>query len=251
MSDVNKLDNKQCSFDPEQYKVKVDDTVAPVGSFPWAMIQVYLGNLVYRSEWDVPHQYLKFIPKSTGGDGENIPPQIWMINKGEEQPWSPSQDDLTSCDWSLLELSVFDITSAYSNKTVFSNAEIWGYIVRSTSPLGSLTNIVRNKDIAEIEAFCWERYQKSDDSYDFNFMLFFMANKDKESAQRLDNLIANKTLYVMVDGVAYNLGTNLINNSDDYEYEIYIKGSEAQKLGTILMQMAETKSKKRFYCYWH
>ncbi|REF27182.1 hypothetical protein BDD26_1929 [Xenorhabdus cabanillasii] len=59
MSDVNKLDNKQCSFDPEQYKAHVtvsykidNDVSAPVGSFPWAMIQVYLGNNVRRNVWD-------------------------------------------------------------------------------------------------------------------------------------------------------------------------------------------------------
>ncbi|CBJ81112.1 hypothetical protein XBJ1_1986 [Xenorhabdus bovienii SS-2004] len=55
MSKINKLDNigKKCSFNPDQYKKKIEvDDVAPVGSFPWAVIQVYLNKPVRRSDWN-------------------------------------------------------------------------------------------------------------------------------------------------------------------------------------------------------
>ncbi|MDC9591871.1 hypothetical protein PSI23_22020 [Xenorhabdus sp. XENO-10] len=43
MSEINKLDNAgiKCPFHPDQYKSQ--DAVAPFGSFPWAIAQVYLG----------------------------------------------------------------------------------------------------------------------------------------------------------------------------------------------------------------
>ncbi|CDH26040.1 Thoeris anti-defense Tad2 family protein [Xenorhabdus bovienii] len=104
MSEINKLDSTPCSSDPDQYKVKVtieNDTVAPVGSFPWVVIQVYLGNIVRRNGWDSRDEYIKLIPSVTGYDGKIIPPQIWTVDKDDEQPWTPTQDDMMSCDWVL------------------------------------------------------------------------------------------------------------------------------------------------------
>ncbi|PHM67552.1 hypothetical protein [Xenorhabdus sp. KJ12.1] len=67
MSEVNKLGDKNCSFDLEKYKVTYkttttvelsNDVTAPVGSFVWAIIQLNLNNLVSRKDWNSLKQYL-------------------------------------------------------------------------------------------------------------------------------------------------------------------------------------------------
>ncbi|WP_340614805.1 Thoeris anti-defense Tad2 family protein [Xenorhabdus thailandensis] len=105
MSDVNKLDNKQCPFDPDQYQYKktIDvevDNVAPDGSFPWALIQVYVGKLVRRNGWDAEVQYIKLLPGSTDN---NILAQIEVVDKEGTTSWQPTQEDMMACDWELVK----------------------------------------------------------------------------------------------------------------------------------------------------
>ncbi|MDC9614697.1 DUF2829 domain-containing protein [Xenorhabdus khoisanae] len=96
MSEVNKPDNKQCPFNPELYK---SHEIAPIGSFPWAMIQVYLGGRVHRRGWDVADAYIRLLPASGG-----FKPLLEKYDK-EDGPtiWTPTQDDMVGCDWELLK----------------------------------------------------------------------------------------------------------------------------------------------------
>ncbi|MBE8596173.1 Thoeris anti-defense Tad2 family protein [Xenorhabdus sp. BG5] len=97
MPNINKLENKNtCSFNPDQYK---SDEVAPVGSFPWAMICVYLGKKVHRRDWDIPNEYVHLRPAS--GD---LPPLMEKFDKDDGATiWTPTQQDITGCDWDLLK----------------------------------------------------------------------------------------------------------------------------------------------------
>ncbi|WP_446470820.1 Thoeris anti-defense Tad2 family protein [Xenorhabdus stockiae] len=92
MSDVNKLDNKQCPFDPNQYQST--DVVVPIGSFPWALIQAYLGNTMYRKAWPKDMQITanaNLLSLEVYGQYGN---QNWIS-------WQPQQDDIFSCDWAF------------------------------------------------------------------------------------------------------------------------------------------------------
>ncbi|MBD1228979.1 Thoeris anti-defense Tad2 family protein [Xenorhabdus griffiniae] len=102
MSDVNKLDSTQCSFNPEQYKVKVtieNDTVAPVGSFPWALIQMYLNKTVRRKVWPT-NMYIGMYTVNNNSNIQNIQVTGEYGNSGLVS-WQPGQDDMTWCDWEL------------------------------------------------------------------------------------------------------------------------------------------------------
>lgn len=96
MSEVNKPDNKQCPFNPELYK---SHEIAPIGSLPWAMIQVYLGGRVHRRGWDVADAYIRLLPASGG-----FKPLLEKYDK-EDGPtiWTPTQNDMVGCDWELLK----------------------------------------------------------------------------------------------------------------------------------------------------
>ncbi|PHM55190.1 Thoeris anti-defense Tad2 family protein [Xenorhabdus sp. KK7.4] len=105
MSDVNKLDSKPCSFNPDQYKVKVtiaNDTVAPVGSFPWAMIQMYLGKQVRRKVWSAG-MVLGMITINDPSGNEVPSIQVFdAYGNSEWVSWQPGQNDMTFCDWDLV-----------------------------------------------------------------------------------------------------------------------------------------------------
>ncbi|MBD2786607.1 DUF2829 domain-containing protein [Xenorhabdus sp. DI] len=88
--------NKPYPLNPDQYK---SDDVAPIGSFPWAMIQLYLGKKVHRKDWDVPNEYIQLRPASEG-----LPALIEQFDKhGSFTIWTPTQEDLIACDWNLLK----------------------------------------------------------------------------------------------------------------------------------------------------
>ncbi|MDX7999474.1 DUF2829 domain-containing protein [Xenorhabdus sp. Reich] len=100
MSEINKPDNLQtvlkCPLNPDQYK---SNEIVPIGSFPWAMIQIYLGRRVHRRAWDVADAYIRLLPASGG-----FKPLLEKYDK-EDGPtiWTPIQDDLVECDWDLLK----------------------------------------------------------------------------------------------------------------------------------------------------
>ncbi|MBD2793462.1 Thoeris anti-defense Tad2 family protein [Xenorhabdus szentirmaii] len=102
MSEVNKPENKkmgyECQIKPDDYKIKAkvelsNSITAPVGSFPWAIIQLYLGNQRYRKDWDSPMQYLYLKPQSSA---EQTYMQV-HDKHGHWKDWKPDQEDMVSC----------------------------------------------------------------------------------------------------------------------------------------------------------
>ncbi|MDX8000040.1 DUF2829 domain-containing protein [Xenorhabdus sp. Reich] len=95
-----KEDNKpdiSCPFNLGQYTLAVI-----MGSLPWALIQVFLGNKVHRKDWDVSDGYLYLSQKSEKpGGGEEIAQIEKMFKYGQSQSWTPTQGDLMACDWVL------------------------------------------------------------------------------------------------------------------------------------------------------
>ncbi|PHM45764.1 hypothetical protein Xmau_00152 [Xenorhabdus mauleonii] len=94
MSDVNKPENndKECLLSPDQFK----DSVAPVGSFPWAIIQVYLGKYLRRKDWRFPTQSIRLKPQ--------IGAELIYIEEYDEDEWVswfPKQKDMVACDWEI------------------------------------------------------------------------------------------------------------------------------------------------------
>ncbi|WP_338882656.1 MW1434 family type I TA system toxin [Xenorhabdus sp. TH1] len=150
MSDVNKLDSTPCSFDPEQFKVKIksveyeaiepkiksvefnDSVGAPVGTFPWAIIQVYLNKPVRRSSWNA-NIYL--IPKNDSS-GHLIYIQE-SDTDGSPSPWVPESKDMMACDWELVKIKPkpvecmlsFDLKIETSQYEYGNGTEqYWGYL---------------------------------------------------------------------------------------------------------------------------
>ncbi|CDH34121.1 MW1434 family type I TA system toxin [Xenorhabdus bovienii] len=249
MSDVNKPENAdtvpKCPFDPEQYKTKVkveinNEISVPTASFPWAIVQVYLGNLVRRNGWNSPDEYIKLIPSSTGNDGKNIPPQIWTVDKDDEQPWTPTQEDLMACDWELYGTLSFEVISAEGSWVA---DPAWGY-ANSIKPFGYLKITQNTTKIESFDSFCWI---ESSESNEKSFYWNIVSYADKDSYQNVGDLLNNKYLYITVDGKLYSFGQLGITDYGSYSYGIQIEGAEAQKVGNILKQ---TDVKKTFCLNW-
>ncbi|SFN41397.1 Thoeris anti-defense Tad2 family protein [Xenorhabdus japonica] len=236
MSEVNKPENQQfdlkCPFDPDQYKIKIDAVAAPTGSFPWAIIQVYLGNQLYRSDWEASDEYIRLAPKSA-----NFSPQIEKINEsGEFSIWQPTQEDMMACDWKFNCMLSFDLTSGTSK---FNHGQDWGYISDrggwvsgSESPFGTL-NIISNKtEIADILAFYWS-------TYDWLHLIV----SSKESHEKVAGLLT-KNVYVTVDNTIYNLSASALLSGDDTNdtYTVAYSNNDSRKLGEILKQTNKTKA---------
>ncbi|PHM60474.1 hypothetical protein Xsto_03970 [Xenorhabdus stockiae] len=251
MSDVNKLDNKKCSFNPDQYKYKksidieVDD-VAPVGSFPWAVIQVYLNKPVRRSDWDF-NIYL--MPKYD--DSGSVIYLQWLDKDGNILPWTPEQEDMVACDWismdCMLAFSLKLGTSKYGGTAGTGvPGQDWGYMtihgdkISNESTFGTLTEIQNKTDIESILMFYWEERQG-----DRNLRLKTSSNK--ENYENMLNL-TKKSLYITVEGVSYNVGVPIVsrsystNDDPNYWYTAYYENDDAQKVGTILKQTDQTKT---------
>ncbi|MDC9614206.1 DUF2829 domain-containing protein [Xenorhabdus khoisanae] len=237
MSDVNKLDNKQCPFDPDQYQYKktIDvevDNVAPDGSFPWALIQVYIGKLVRRNGWDALVEYIKLIPGSTGN---NDLPQIEITDKKGTASWQPTQEDMMACDWGLVKPEIkpkpedcmlsFDLevgTDQYGNGTL----QDWGYLTNGgdlgggESPFGVLTGLQGTLDIGKVLTFIL--YENTIGI--FNSMILQVDTQNQPD-------LYSKNLEVTVDGSTYNLGSS----SDHATFFVYASDS-AKQLGDLLKQ---------------
>ncbi|MDE9498849.1 DUF2829 domain-containing protein [Xenorhabdus bovienii] len=261
MSEVNKPENKEsdlkCPFNPDEYKS--DNVVAPVGSFPWAVIQVYLGNKVHRNDWDSPNEYIHLAPESAPASGGNNLPQIEKRDKhGYLASWQPTQEDMMACDWKLLSsedhMLVFDLTLG-AGQYGGGYGQTWGYIAyddvtEPTHAFGTL-NVIQNKtDIAEILRFFWEVFI-DEPSTTPPIFLRGISDKNEDSYQKMKKLL-KKALYVTVDDITYNFG-NGVDGKDgkDYEYGYYTwypaENADAQKLGAVMQQTGKTK---RFYLNW-
>ncbi|CDG21612.1 conserved protein of unknown function [Xenorhabdus poinarii G6] len=237
MSDVNKLDNKKCPFDLSKYKS--NDVVAPVGSVPWAIIQVYEGKAVGRTEWNSLAEYIHL---STKNDGSG-PIHIEKHNKdGISESWEPTPEDLMACDWELIKsvsgcpedsVLVFDIVLGRYGSN-------WGYSSDVSISYGEL-NLIKNNEmeIQKIEGFFWNGSE---------FMFDVVTSENSESLQKIKELFENKNLQVIVDNVKYKLGLGTYFSSfDKYGLSINYQNDDAQKLSEILKQTGKTK---RFCVKW-
>ncbi|WP_338885093.1 MW1434 family type I TA system toxin [Xenorhabdus sp. TH1] len=245
MSDVNKLDSTQCSFDPEQYQYKktIDvevDNVAPDGSFPWALIQVYVGKLVRRNGWDAQVEYIKLLPASTEN---NTLPQIEVTDKEGTTPWQPIQEDMIACDWKLLEsvcpednMLEFDLEIGVGGSDLN-----WGYLAddefvpTGEHPFGTLTNLQNKTDIKTFSYFVgWNNDEQLID-------VRVSSGNNQEGYQKMKELFG-KDLTVIANGVPYSLGRATEGNlpgQKKYEFVgryFYGNAGNAIKLNTLLKQ---------------
>ncbi|MCC8367959.1 DUF2829 domain-containing protein [Xenorhabdus sp. PB61.4] len=266
MSDVNKLDNKQCPFDPEQYKVKKTkavnvefevDGLPPVGTFPWAIIQVYLGHWVRRDGWSPSSEYIKLIPSSTSNDGKNIPPQIGIVEKNSElTSWQPTQDDMMSCDWNLVKIKPKPVECMLSfdleigTWTWPDSEQMWGYLadneLNPANPFGTLTNLKNKTDIMKFSYFVW-------DSSGPNIDIRVSSDTNPSSYQKMVTLL-QKELTVTVDGASYHLGSaipgSMIGQQKFEFFGTYSSNSDAPNLGDFLKQNVGNTTPIHFCFNW-
>ncbi|SFN98552.1 Thoeris anti-defense Tad2 family protein [Xenorhabdus japonica] len=242
MSEVNKPENlnaeKQCKIIPAQYKI--DTVTAPVGSCPWAMIQVYLGNKLHRSDWDAPGEHMRLT--------SHEPVYIEKSNKhGEWFPWQPTPDDLMACDWHLVKSGAkpqptdcmlnFDLvvgTGSFSNKD-----QMWGYLADAEfepagehlGPFGMLTDPQNKTVITKFALLVWDG---------LNQKIFIRVSSDSNQAgyQKLVDLF-KQNLTITVDGVPYSLGNSIDSHlfgKHEYEFIGEYSNDDAKKLGSLLQQ---------------
>ncbi|MDC9612329.1 DUF2829 domain-containing protein [Xenorhabdus khoisanae] len=241
MSDVNKLDNKQCPFDPDQYQYKktIDvevDNVAPDSSFPWALIQVYIGKLVRRNGWDAQVEYIKLLPGSTDN---NVLPQIEVTDKEGTASWQPTQDDMMACDWKLVNpvcpestMLSFDLVIGASKQDPY-----WGYMLDEAGDkpdmrgFGTLSGLQTTTTGIENISFFWF----SDNSVSFG------AFASQGNDQKVKALLS-KNLYVSVDSRTYDLGATSPGSFTDGSIgALYYHSNNTNKLGEILKQVGQSK----------
>ncbi|WP_340615058.1 Thoeris anti-defense Tad2 family protein [Xenorhabdus thailandensis] len=230
------------------------DIAAPEGSFPWAMIKAYLGNKVYRSNWDFPVEYIRL-----AGIPDNDP-YIEKHKPENTTSWNPAQKDLVACDWQVMcpddSMLSFDLTlgtRTYGDDGVNTGSfgQDWGYMTnkgqreQDEQIFGTLTTDQKNKtDIANVLSFFWEERVHLGTSE----TLRFRVSSSKANYQNMLNLM-QKALSVIVDGVSYHVGVPTSssyptndNINDWYTYTAYYRSDDAQKLSTILKQRNTIKT---------
>ncbi|PHM60522.1 hypothetical protein Xsto_03931 [Xenorhabdus stockiae] len=253
MSDVNKLDDKQCPFDPEQYKAHVkvsytidNDIAAPVGSLPWALIQVYLGKVVGRSKWGV-NEYIRLSAKNDSKTPAHI-------EKHDQQSfpydWEPTPEDLMACDWELVKIKPkpkpvecmlsFDLmigTGQFND----GGGQDWGYLTKGgylgggVSTFGTLTNLQSTIGIGNILEFMLS--ESPIGTFDF-----IQLQVDTQNQSGLEN----KALEVVVNGSTYNLVASKNSLTTDFLY--YSDG--AKQLGDFLKQNVGNTTPIHFCFNW-
>ncbi|MDC9598538.1 Thoeris anti-defense Tad2 family protein [Xenorhabdus anantnagensis] len=228
MSEVNKPESSadlKCPFNPDQYNLS-----APVGSFPWALSQMFLGNKLHRSDW-APNTYVYHSDAT-----KDRPLYISSLGKNCDYPWSPEQQDMIACDWTLLKpetgkpILSFLIASRKSQRALSWGGSSWGYYGNNIYFLFGGLHINQNTiNIKRMMEFYWTEPA--------NFIsLAFTTDNNKKISQDIYNLMNNKYLYVTVgSNTSYNLGQTGIWGTTSY-FSVKIKGAEAQKLGAILKQ---------------
>ncbi|WP_237385222.1 Thoeris anti-defense Tad2 family protein [Xenorhabdus sp. Sc-CR9] len=133
------------------------------------------------------------------------------------------------------------------------SSDDWGYIVDdrylstgNEAAFGTL-NVIRNKKaIEKIDIFYWGKNNKSKAS---GINLLISSHENDASYQQMKNLFKNKSLYITVDNITYNLGMSSPEDSNSKYYwgNWYENNAEIEKLGEILRQTGQTK---RFYFNW-
>ncbi|CDG21615.1 conserved protein of unknown function [Xenorhabdus poinarii G6] len=236
MSDVNKLDNKQCPFDPEQYKEKFEiDDIAPAGSFPWAMIKMYLGGQLYRKDWSASGEYIYFV----AGDGDHIAPEVKMRDKhGILTSWQPTQDDMMACDWIAMDCMLSFYLKIEVVRNYGNSGYNWGYLADEElaflgeNSFGDLTNFQTKTDIKEFSLFIWWDHVNAID-------IRVSSDRTQDGYQKMKELFG-KNLTVTSNGVSYSLGQisegSQQNGAKQYEFAGSYANTDATKLGDLLKQ---------------
>ncbi|WP_426577015.1 Thoeris anti-defense Tad2 family protein [Xenorhabdus stockiae] len=242
MSEVNKLDSTQCQINPDQYKIKIDTVTAPVGSCPWAIIQVYLGNKLHRSDWDTPNEYMRLTSKKPGNNSVYIEKSD---KHGTWFSWQPTPEDLMACDWILLsEVKPIECTLSFdlnigtgtSGGSVSGGAVGWGYEAAGGGwpPFGTLDMNPNKVDIVGIWEFMWNETAGG-------LYIGSSSKQSSESYQKVGNLFKNKSLYVMLDGITYNLGesssSSLFPQFGPYSDQFSYQNAEGEKLGSAMKHL--------------
>ncbi|MDE1474095.1 Thoeris anti-defense Tad2 family protein [Xenorhabdus bovienii] len=257
MSEVNKPENEntdpKCPFDPDQYQAKVNN-VAPVGSFPWAMIQFYLNKFVRRSIWPVGLRITIL----------GNPPTLQMDQFGNNRwvPWQPEQEDMMACDWEFEgsvcredSMLIFDLKLGFEQTP--AGSKWWGYNNwgNESTHTGTLNITQNNIGIVDIQRF----YLDIDNTVPTILTIDLLVSTDNDSDQKVHQLL-EKIFYVTVDNETYNLGTrsgweqnglytysvNYTYDDSRYDTDNYQK-IDVKKLSEILKQSGETK---RFCLNW-
>ncbi|MDE9447952.1 DUF2829 domain-containing protein [Xenorhabdus bovienii] len=248
MSDVNKPESQKvelkCPFNPDQYSL-----AAPIGSFPWALSQVFLGNKLHRSDWDSKiYIYLSDAAK-------NKPHYIAKSGKYGDLPWVPEQEDLMACDWNLLKtgpkpdncMLSFDLTIG-TGKYSDSDPE-YGYLADDEfksgpahqGPFGTLTNLQNKTDITKFSLFIW-------DSIEQKILVRVSSDNGQAGFHKMEALFA-KNFTVTVGSVAYPLGSakdHPLNGKQQYEFVGLYGNDDAKKLGALLKQNVD---KTLHFCF--
>ncbi|WP_446470808.1 Thoeris anti-defense Tad2 family protein [Xenorhabdus stockiae] len=263
MSDVNKLDNKQCPFDPEQFKVKIksveyeaiepkiksveyepiepkiksiefnDSVGAPVGTFPWAIIQVYLKKPVRRSGW-ASNVYL--IPEYDNSGNLTYIQQ--SDADGNPSTWVPEPKDMLACDWELVKIKPKPVECMLSFDLEVGvdpswGKGTWGYSNNTSPTFGTLTNFQSSIGIGSITQFHYfpDTYQNPD-------LVLVCSPPSPPNLQ-------SKNLEVAVNGSIYNLGSS--TNATNY---LNYQSDGAKQLGDFLKQNVGNTTPIHFCFNW-
>ncbi|PHM46014.1 hypothetical protein Xmau_00407 [Xenorhabdus mauleonii] len=234
MSEVNKPENKNpanlCQIDPKQYQI--DAATAPVGSFPWAMIQVYKGKNLRRKDWDSPDQYLRLISSKEVEAGTEQNDYIEAHDKhGHWKPWIPNVEDMVECDWEVVKVKpkIEDYRLSFDLKIGTARRqdwEHWGYmnfgdINPDKPPFGVLTNLRSNIDVGKILSF---RFCKQDGDR----RGFILLQIDTPNYPELGYNSCNVT----VDGSIYGIFISNWQNKSGFNYP----ADGANRLGDLIKQ---------------
>ncbi|WP_340618844.1 hypothetical protein [Xenorhabdus entomophaga] len=127
----------------------------------------------------------------------------------------------------------------------------WGYFSEEEASkkepaFGSLDVIQNRTDIAKIRTFYWiDQTGPGVPLFIFGVSPYLAT----ESSTGLEDLFKNKDLYIIVDGLTYNLGkpSNFFTPLEHGYFSWYESNAKVQKLSSILKQTGVTK---RLYINW-
>ncbi|MBD2795129.1 DUF2829 domain-containing protein [Xenorhabdus sp. 18] len=275
MSEVMKTEKNnpehECQMNLEDYQV--EQTVAPTGSFWWALIQLKLGKNMRRRDWADKEQ-LQFVPRRTDTDGQgDYLSHIDKRNKhGNWAPWQAAQEDLLACDWVFEETTkpkaddgmlVFDLTLGMCTSTAsYGYPHYYGYCANRyygslvlPEEFGTLAVIQNKTEIENTFNFMWGENNKSSQyapSLYWNIKCTPQVG-GSGGADKVSQLF-KKVLHITVDGVVYVLGTpeTVVRENNGYRFDYYYRDSDkhradAEKFSALLKRAGQTK---RFSCQW-
>ncbi|MDR0217282.1 MAG: hypothetical protein LBI71_00095 [Enterobacteriaceae bacterium] len=122
MCDVNLLESNNCAFTPEQFLPGVENTttctvggvyvvpspgkkylvedifVAPMHSFPWAIVQVFRNTPARLNSWPAD-TYIK--PVYNPQNNNIIDDIVKVSGNNPPQSWAVQVPEMTSCDWGI------------------------------------------------------------------------------------------------------------------------------------------------------